>query len=349
MRTRGRHAIAVPGVDAAWYEVAVTCKPDVPVNDVEQFLVDRHGGPIESLTPLPGGFWSAAYGYRVADQDLVVRLGTIAEGFDADRAAMAFDAPDLPVPNVVAIGRAFGVGYAISERHYGRFLEDVRAEESPRSGPTLTRLLSALRTIDERPDLSVSGRPADLTTQDSWRNHLQRELIDDGTSRTAGWRAALRREPELDRTFRACEHRIAGLLDACGERRHIVHGDLLYQNVLVGEDASTVTGVFSWKHSMRGDFLWDTAYCTFFSSWYPGIAAADPWLATLVALTPEQGDDAGARHHCYELTIGARRLGDYLCTNDTDNLREAQRRLIEILERGPLPESIDESLSREHT
>jgi aminoglycoside phosphotransferase (APT) family kinase protein len=318
--------------------LSVTDKPDVPFGDVERFLVAQHGGPIESLAPLPGGFWSAAYGYRVADQDLVLRLGTIPEGFDADRAAMRFDAPDLPVPKIVAIGHAFNVGYAISERHYGRFLEDVRAEESPRSGPMLSRLLRALRRIEERPDLSVFGQPADLAPQDSWRNHLHQQLVDDGTSRTAGWRAALRQDPELDRLFRACEHRSMGLLDACTERRHVVHGDLLYQNVLISEDASTVTGVFSWKHSMRGDFLWDTAYCTFFSQWYPGVGAADPWAATLATSTPEQHLDAAARHHCYELTIGARHLGDYLCTNDEQNLHAAQRRLAEILERGQLPE-----------
>jgi aminoglycoside phosphotransferase (APT) family kinase protein len=318
--------------------LSVTDKPDVPIGDVERFLAGQHGGPIESLAPLAGGFWSAAYGYRVGDQDLVLRLGAIPEGFDGDRAAMAFDAPDLPVPKIVAIGHAFNVGYAISERHYGRFLEDVRAEESPRSGPMLSRLLRALRKIEVRPDLSVFGQPADLVPQDSWRNYLHRQLVDDGTSRTAGWRAALRQDPQLDRLFRVCEQRIMGLLDACMERRHVVHGDLLYQNVLISEDASTVTGVFSWKHSMRGDFLWDTAYCTFFSSWYPGVGAADPWAATLATSTLEQHRDAGARHHCYELTIGARRLGDYLLTNDDQNLHAARRRLAEILERGQLPE-----------
>ena len=79
-----------------------------------------------------------------------------------------------------------------------------------------------------------------------------------------------------------------GLLDACTERRHVVHGDLLYQNVLVSEDASAVTGVFSWKHSIRGDFLWDTAYCTYFSAWYPDIGSADPRTATLATSTREQ-------------------------------------------------------------
>lgn len=66
----GAVAGALPACDS------VTHKPDVPLGDVEQFLVSRHGRPIESLAPLPGGFWSAAYAYRVGDQDLVLRLGT---------------------------------------------------------------------------------------------------------------------------------------------------------------------------------------------------------------------------------------------------------------------------------
>jgi hypothetical protein len=107
--------------------------------------------------------------------------------------------------------------------------------------------------------------------------------------------------------------------------------------VLVSGDASTVTGVFSWKRSVRGDFLYDTAHCTFFSPWYPGIGAADPWAATLSTLTPDEMLDAGARHHCYELTIGITHLGGYVRTNDKQNLRAAQRRLSEILERGELP------------
>ena len=131
------------------------------------------------------------------------------------------------MPKILAIGHACNVGYAIYGRHYGRFFEDVQVEENPRSAPMLGRLLRALRTIEERPDLSVLGRPADRASQDSWRNHLHRQLLDDGTSRTAGWRAAVGQDSEPDRPFRACEQRIMGLLDACTERRHVVHGDLL--------------------------------------------------------------------------------------------------------------------------
>jgi aminoglycoside phosphotransferase (APT) family kinase protein len=266
----------------------------------------------------------------------VLRIGTMPEGFERDRAAMAFSSPELPVPTVVETGPAFGVGYAISVRHFGRFLEDVGVEERARSGPMLGRLLEALRTLEERSDLSVSGQPVELAPRNTWRHHLLDLLVDDGTGRAAGWRTAMTRDPELERLFLACVSRINALLDACPERRNVVHGDLLYKNVLVSQDASTVTAVYSWKRSVRGDFLFDTAYCTFFSAWYPGVGAADAWSASLATMTPEETTDAAARHHCYELAIGASHLGSYLGTNDDENLRVARRRLGEILERGEL-------------
>ena len=71
--------------------------------------------------------------------------------------------------------------------------------------------------------------------------------------------------------------------------------------------------------------------------WYPGVVAADPWAGTLSTLIAEEMRGAGARHHCYELTIGVSHLGGYLWTNDEHNLRIAQQRLGEILERGELP------------
>jgi aminoglycoside phosphotransferase (APT) family kinase protein len=299
-------------------------RPDVPLADVEAFLLAKYGESIGSVTELPGGFWSAAYAYRVGGQDLVLRLGTIPEGFERDRAAMAFSSPDLPVPSVLEIGQAFGVGYAVSVRHFGRFLEDVGVDERDRSGPMLGRLLAALRRLDERPDLSVSGQPGDVARGDTWREHVLDKLVDDGTGRAAGWRAAMGDDRELERLFLACVSRIHDLLDACPERRNVVHGDLLYKNVLVSEDAAAVTGVYSWKRSVRGDFLYDTAYCTFFSAWYPGVGAADPWMVSR------------RRHHCYELTIGASHLGAYLGTDDHENLRIARDRLDEILQRGPL-------------
>jgi aminoglycoside phosphotransferase (APT) family kinase protein len=139
--------------------------------------------------------------------------------------------------------------------------------------------------------------------------------------------------------FKACAARIAQLLPACPERRDLVHGDLLHQNVLVTDDASAVTAIFSWKCSIRGDFLYDVAWCTFWGAWHPGIAAADLWKRTLAAPDLVAADlvDAAWRHHCYELQIAATHLGWNTWTGNHQELMAVADAAERVLERGPLP------------
>jgi hypothetical protein len=53
---------------------------------------------------------------------------------------------------------------------------------------------------------------------------------------------------------------------------------------------------------MRGDFLFDAAWLSFWAPWHEGIVAADPLgnVITAPAVRAEPGAlvDAAARHHC---------------------------------------------------
>jgi aminoglycoside phosphotransferase (APT) family kinase protein len=304
------------------------------------FLAGKYG-TAEELEPLGGGAWSPAYSFSHAGQALVLRFGPSKEWFEADRAAAAFSSPELPVPKVLEVGDAFDGGYAVSVRHYGTCLEDVRPDQSEVAGPMLAALLGALFKVPKHPDLPVRwhGRPP--RGGKSWRAWLCDRLADDPAQPVHGWRAALSADRDLDRIFRAGEARVRDLAGACPERRDLVHGDLLHANVLVTEDASRPNAVFSWKNSVRGDFLYDTAWCTFCTIWYPGIAALDLWH--LIHREPSITADAGAlvdaplRHHCYELVIGLGALAWNAWTGDARTLRQAAARLTEVLERGPLP------------
>jgi aminoglycoside phosphotransferase (APT) family kinase protein len=106
---------------------------------------------------------------------------------------------------------------------------------------------------------------------------------------------------------------VRALAEACPERRDLVHGDLLHGNVLVSPDARRVEAVLSWKCSVRGDFLFDAAWCSFWAPFHPGIAAAGPLSGLLRAPAVRAGPgallDAATRHHCYELHIGFTHLG----------------------------------------
>ena len=308
-------------------------KQEWDVAEVEAFLVAHHGGAVGDVELLRGGFWSSAFGYRSGGRELVVRFGEAREGYDSDRAARAYDRPGLPVPEVFDIGVAFDGFYAISERRHGRFLEDVTPQDAEVAGPTVDRLLAALRSVPV--ELDAAAPP------DTWHQWLINGLTDELEGRAAnGWRAAIAAQRDVNEIFEICDTRVRELLEVCPERRDLLHGDLLHQNVLVNDDASRVTAVFSWKCSTRGDFLFDVAWCTFWGHWHPGIAALDVWRRTLVAadLRADPGAlvDAPLRHHCYELQIGASHLGWYTWTNDDENLRRATGHLRYLLDRGPL-------------
>lgn len=308
------------------------------MGQAEAFLTARFG-VTDAVEPLGGGFWSSAFAFSRPEGDFVIRFGENRAWFEADRAAMAFARPSLPVPRVTEVGDALGGAYAISTRAHGIPLEDVRPEQASVAGPMLSSLLGALFEAPKDPGLPVlwHSRAAGAPT---WRDWLLQTLVDRPGQTTHGWRRTLAADSELDGLFAECERRIGELVPGCPERRDLVHGDLLHANVLVTEDGGRPTAVFSWKCSVRGDFLYDTAWCSFWSSSHPGIAAAGPWervtRATWAGTDPTAMRDASARHHCYELHIGATHLGWSAWTGDAAALHQVADRLRALLERGPL-------------
>jgi len=100
------------------------------------FLAGKYGA-VEELEPLSGGAWSSAYSFSRAGRALVVRFGPSRDWFAADRAAVSFSSAELPVPEVLEVGEAFDGAYAVSVRHHGTYLEDVRPDQSEVAGPML--------------------------------------------------------------------------------------------------------------------------------------------------------------------------------------------------------------------
>jgi aminoglycoside phosphotransferase (APT) family kinase protein len=291
---------------------------------VVEFLHAHHGIEPTDLEVLGGGFWSAAFGYRVGAEALVLRINDNPDGFRDDEFAMRYASAALPVPEVLTIGEEFGRWFAISRRHHGRFLEEVGPDEADALAPTVVGLLGALRAV---PDAGIET-PA-------WRTWLLGGITDRPGSHTSGWRPRLAADPAADRTFRAVDDRIRSLLDACPDRRQLVHSDLLHSNVLVSPAADAVTAVFSWKCATWGDALYDLAWCTFWGRWHDGIGALDLWDRVVPALPGPETVDAAVRHHVYELQIGASHLGWYATLDDQENLGWTRRQLDELLERGP--------------
>ncbi len=313
------------------------------VEQVAVFLTSRFDDDVTNIEPLRGGFWSSAYRFDVGRDALVLRLSESSEGFEMDRAAHRFNRPALPVPEVLDVGRALGRCFAISRRSTGSFLEDLSVVDAggaheARRGQMVDGLLEGLRSVDGGPQEA----PVDWfsSTPGSWRSWLSDRLVDDPAATVSGWRTVLAEDPELNGLFNRTVRRIEELIPQCPERRDLVHGDLLHQNVLISDDAGAVNAVFSWKCSTLGDHLYDVAWLTFWEPWHPGIAQLDMWRRTVgdPARVSIEGDDlvdAALRHHCYELNIGAQHLAWCAWTANAAALAGVAIRTAAVLDRGP--------------
>lgn len=309
----------------------------VLVAEAAGFLAQRYAGRARDVAELGGGDWSRAFSFQLDGRDLVARFGPYGEDFAKDRQAMAFAGPDLPVPEVLETGRALGGAYAISQRCYGAFLETLDEAGWRRLLPALLRGLDTLRQLPApAPASALAPAPAPGGTgmaaapggPGSWRDWLLSGLDDRPGERVSGWTAILARRPGLTGLFAAARDSFSGLLDACPEIRHLLHGDLLNRNVLVAPDASRLTAVFDWACSACGDFLYEAAWFTFWAPWHAGLAAVD-FRSVIRDHYDVTGVDVprfSERLRCYELHIGLTHLAYCAFAGRDDDLQAVARR-----------------------
>jgi len=294
--------------------------------EISDWLTNYHGEPVKDLQPMAGGYWSSAFSYRAQQQELVLRLGESGVGYRIDQMAQRFNVKALPVPEVLDIGAALGRKFAISRRHHGGFIEVASPQRSNSVCKSLGNLLAALR----------SNR--DLGNPDS----VNVEWYEPPGEGAASWHAWLRMgvsgNAETHHLYAPTMQKIEKLLQLVPERRELVHGDLLHQNVLISDtDSSEVTGVFSWKCSALGDFLYDVAWCTLWSPWFEVLNADLLWQLTLDAddLADADLELAAERHYCYELQIALSHIGWFITSKDDTNLQRLSPQLEALLDRGP--------------
>ena len=269
------------------------------VGDAEasEFLTRHFDGSVTGIVALAGGAWSRAFGFSLEGAPLVVRFGSYREDFEADREAMSFAGPDLPIPRVLEIGEAFGGYYALSERCFGSFLEELDEPATRQVLAAVLRALDALRALPTR-------------TGANWHGWLRAALVDRPGGRVSGWRPKLARSPDAELTFVEGGKVMESLLPACPELGHVLHLDLINRNVLVNAEDGEIAAIFDWGCMTRGDFLYEVAWFDFWSAWYPGLAAVD-WRHTFLdhykplALQVPNFDE---RLRCYELHIGLHHL-----------------------------------------
>ena len=270
------------------------------IDRAREFLADRYGGRASDVAEVRAGDWSTAFAFQLNGRELIARFSRWREDFEKDRAAMAYSCVDLPVPRVLEIGDAYDGAYAISERHFGVFLESLDAEGFARVIPALLRALDVMRSLPV---------PHDKRSV-PWIDWLRDALVDHPGARVSGWREKLAASSELDALFVAGQKAFDDLSATVPDIHHVLHLDLINRNVLVAEDRTKLEAVFDWGCTTYGDFLYEVAWFTFWSPWYPGLAATDMLsvVRTHYAESDLPVENFGARIRSYELHIGLHHL-----------------------------------------
>ena len=303
----------------------------IDVARVEAFLATRFGSDVSDIAPLGAGVWSQAFAFRQAGRDYVLRLGAHQEDFAKDRLAARYACPALPIPRVVALGAACGGYYAIAERVFGGYLDDVDETQMRALRPALFAALDATRRADLAGTTGYGLWGADGTAPyPSWRAALLAVATDQPATRTHGWRARLAASSVGLGPFEAAYGHLQALADRVPEVRHLIHSDLLHYNVLV--EADRVTGVLDWGCGMYGDFLYDLAWLCFWQPWYPAWQRIDFREEAMrhYAAIGLDVPDFGARLRCCQIHIGLAGQAYMAYAGNWTDLQDTARRTLDV-------------------
>jgi len=224
--------------------------------------------PAKTLTQLKGGEWSAAHRFSLDNQDFVIRVSHTPENFYRDSIAAGWSAPDLPIPQIIKIDRYKDHYYAISPFFSGEAFEGLSAAGLEQTIPGFLSMMTALQSVNLD---SVAGfgtlTPSGSGAFQSWSEALLDVNNDRPDSLTHGWKKTLSEIPEAQRKYDQFYEQLTGLVKYCPEQKHLIHSDLLYQNLLVHNH--NISAVLDWGCAMIGDPVYDIAIFDFFEPWYP--------------------------------------------------------------------------------
>ena len=231
----------------------------------------RSDEAVNTISPLKGGEWSAAYRYSYDGNSFVIRLSHTPENFYRDNIAARLASPNLPIPQIYMIDRHEDYYYAISTFYPGEALEGLPAADLEKTVPEFLSMMTALRSID----LGSTTGYGSLTSAgqgayQSWHEFLLDIINDRPDSLTYGWSKALSEIPRAQGRFEQIFRRLTKLVQFCPEQKHLIHSDLIYQNLLVYNHR--ISAVLDWGCAMISDPVYDIACFALYEPWFPAFS-----------------------------------------------------------------------------
>lgn len=268
-------------------------------------LARRYGARAVGVVEIGRGAWATAYGFMLDGVACVARFAAQSDDFAKDRVAASHASTALPIPRILEIGEAPGGFYAISERAHGSYLDALDDTGMRAVLPSLFATHDAMRLADVSRSSGYGGWDASGNApHTTWQQALLALPGEAPSNRIHGWRDRMAFYPKARAVFDEGYDCLSGLVGACPSSRHLVHSDPVNRNILVA--SGTITALLDWGCGMYGDFLYDLAYLSFSTCWFPA------WRAIDFVGEAERHFDAIAlevpamrqRVRCYEIHIG---------------------------------------------
>jgi hygromycin-B 4-O-kinase len=284
------------------------------LGDAERFLRERYGSRAGPVMPLGAGDWSRVFAFTLDGQDMAAKFGAHADDFAKDARMARYSSAALPIPAVHDAGAGPGGSFAVSRRAHGEFLDQLNDSGMRAALPALLAALRTARDIQMRgPDGDIPAgtrpgygmwRPDGTAPYRTWRDALLDSITDRPGRRTHGWRHALATSPTGPGPFDDAAAALRELAPRGPQPRQLIHGDLLYRNVLVQGPA--ITAVLDWGNSMYGDGLYDLAWLLYWWPWFPAWREIDirAVISDYLEATGGWPDDSAGRLRCYQIHVG---------------------------------------------
>ncbi|HSX29748.1 MAG TPA: phosphotransferase [Candidatus Saccharimonadales bacterium] len=302
------------------------------IDQVTAFLTEHIGPAVNEVTIINGGASSQAFCYMYSGVQHVIRFSQREEDFLKDELAASFAGEKLPIPRILEVGEALDGYFAISEYIQGHILDSLNQADMQRTVPAVLEMLDGLRNASTA-ELSGYGRwnGKGIGPYSSWQEHIADAGNDNIDSRMHGWKDKLAASPVGLNGFNQALDQLQKLVHFCPEEPHLIHSDLLYKNVLV-EDGH-IAGVLDWGNSMRGDFLYDLAWLSFWSPWYHAMKDInwDEQAAAHYEATGLQVNNFKERMLCYKLHIGLDAQGWNAFQQNWDGLKAVTDKTLALL------------------
>ena len=242
---------------------------------------------------------------RLQTRRYTIRFGELKEDFVKDATVARCANQKIPIPAILEIGEAFGGYYAISERAYGKFLDELDEEGMHKVLPNLFVNLDSVRSLDLSTTTGFGlWNEMGKGEHSNWQKVLLAIGTDQPHKRTYGWRKKLEASTLGSAAFDAAVEALGELVTFCPNERYLIHSDLLNRNVLVQD--SSVSALLDWGSSMYGDFLYDIAWLLYWWPWFPAWEAIDilaevkKHFASIKLELPNLEE----RLKCYQIHIG---------------------------------------------